>query len=473
MPDERAGTSGDRPKNSAEQRRALANELRLLALGGEVNQRPGAPRHRRQPAKRPRRWGRVAAISAIAVVVVVGGVAGGGYLYARYRFSQIPKMKVHHISYPVPGQPFNILSIGSDSRSGLSPKVAQETGATGVSGQRSDVVKIIHVDPVHKTITMLSIPRDTVVTLLANQSLYGKFNRINVNYANGPSLLAQTITANFGIPINHVMQVSFGGLINAAEAVGGVYLDFPTTAHDVLSGLAITHPGCQLVNGFQALALARSRHYLYSPTNRPFPKGGALLYQNGNLSALAAEGWYYDGTSDYGRIIRQNAFLRAMFARVKGSLDNPLRINSFLANLPAGVSIDSTFTFNEMIGLALKFHSYNTATMQTYTLPNYPGLLGGADVLFVQEPQTQQLLTQIFGTTLRRPTNPPPIPSGATPQPPVIAVTTTTVARATTTAHSPKSGKKHTSTTTTTHPVTTTTNPSQAAPSYDPVPCTP
>jgi anionic cell wall polymer biosynthesis LytR-Cps2A-Psr (LCP) family protein len=49
---------------------------------------------------------------------------------------------------------------------------------------------------------MLSIPRDTMVTLLANQSLYGNYNRINVNYANGPSLLVQTITANFGIPIN-------------------------------------------------------------------------------------------------------------------------------------------------------------------------------------------------------------------------------------------------------------------------------
>jgi anionic cell wall polymer biosynthesis LytR-Cps2A-Psr (LCP) family protein len=42
-----------------------------------------------------------------------------------------------------------------------------------------------------------------MTTLLANQALYGKFNRINVNFGNGPSLLAQTITANFGIPINH------------------------------------------------------------------------------------------------------------------------------------------------------------------------------------------------------------------------------------------------------------------------------
>ena len=461
MSDERNGASRGTPEN-------------FDAQGNDVDQPSDAPRHRRARPHGRRRWGKIVAISAIVVVVVITGIAGGGYLYARYRFDQIPRIKVDHITYPVPGQPFNILSVGSDSRTGLTGKVAQETGASGVSGQRSDVVKIIHIDPENRTITMLSIPRDTVVTLLANQGLFGRFNRINVNYGNGPSLLAQTITANFGIPINHVIQVSFGGLINAAEAIGGVYLDFSNSAHDVMSGLAITHPGCQLVNGFQALALARSRHYLYSPTNRPWPKDGAALYQQGDLSALAGDGWYYDGSSDYGRIIRQNVFLRAMFDRVKRSLANPLRINSFLANLPKGVTIDSTFTFNEMIGLALKFHNYNTATMQTYTLPTYPGMLGAADVLFVQEPQTEQLLTQIFGSSLRRPTNPPPTPSGSTPMPAVTPVTTTTLAHTTTTTTpSSGSGAKHKSTTTTTHPVTTTTNPSLAVPAYDPVPCTP
>jgi LCP family protein required for cell wall assembly len=472
MPDESNGMSRGRPENSDEQRRNVANEKRLRELGNAVDQHSGIPLNRWQRHAGPRRRRRVVAISAIVVVVLVAGVLGGGYLYARYRLSQIPRVKDPNLIYSVSGQPFNILTVGSDSRVGLSATAAQEVGAGSVSGQRSDVVKIIHVDPSNGTIAILSIPRDTVVTLLANQALYGKFNRINVNYGNGPSLLTQTIVANFGIPINHVIQVSFGGLLNAAESIGGVYLDFPNNAHDVMSGLVVNHPGCQLVNGIQALAVARSRHYLYSPTNRPWPKDGAALYHQGDLSTLAADGWLYDGTSDYGRIIRQNAFLRAMFARVKGSLGNPFKINSFLANLPKGVAIDSNFTLDEIIGLALKFHNYNTATMKTYTLPTYPGLLGSADVLFVQEPQSEQLLTQIFGSSLRRPTKPPPAPSGATPMPPVIPVTTTTVARTTTTSSS-VSTSKHKSTTTTIHPVTTDTNPSLAAASFDPVPCVP
>jgi LCP family protein required for cell wall assembly len=290
MPDEPYGTSRGRPKSSDEQRRALANEQRLLELGNEVDQRSGTPRNRRQRHRESRR-GRIVAISAIVVVVIVAGVLGGGYLYARYRFSQIPRVKDPSLTYPVSGQPFNILTVGSDSRVGLSAKAAQEVGAGTVSGQRSDVVKIMHVDPSKGTIAILSIPRDTAVTLLANQALYGKFNRINVNYGSGPSLLTQTIVANFGIPINHVIQVSFGGMLNAAESIGGVYLDFPYNAHDVMSALVVNHPGCQLVNGFQALAVARSRHYLYSPTNRPWPKDGAALYHHGDLSTLAADGW--------------------------------------------------------------------------------------------------------------------------------------------------------------------------------------
>ncbi len=92
----------------------------------------------------------------------------------------------------IAGQPFNILMIGSDSRAGLSGLTAAQTGATSdlVAGERSDVVKIIHVDPIAGTISMVSIPRDTMVAILANQSLYGSYNRINVNFGNGPSLLA-------------------------------------------------------------------------------------------------------------------------------------------------------------------------------------------------------------------------------------------------------------------------------------------
>src|SRR5664280_330472 len=461
MSDGRHSAPRGRSKKEEEAKRAaLANEQRLIALGDAVDERTGAPRRKHRPHKPGRRKRRLI-ISGVVVLGLLIALVGGGYLYAQWRFNQITKINVSNITYPVPGKPFNILEIGSDSRAGLTGGVAAQTGASSgsVSGQRSDVVKIMHVDPANDTISILSIPRDTYVTLLANQNLYGKFNRINVNYANGPSLLVQTVTANFGIPINHVIQVSFAGLINAADAIGGVYLYFPYPSHDPFSGLSILHPGCQLVTGFQALAVARSRHFYYNV--RGVSKWPGNNYSD---SALYSMGWVSDPTSDFGRIDRQNAFLRAMISRVKGmGFTNPIAINNFLGKLPQGIAIDSTFTLKELVGLALHFHSFNPAAMRTYTLPTSPAVIGGADVLITQEPQAAQLIVNIFGSEVIPPTNPPPNAAGATPMPPHIVPATTTTLHTTTTV---KGKKKKV-------PTTATTNPTLAVPSFDPRPCAP
>ena len=390
-----------------------------MALGEAVDRQTGvAPKTRK-----PRRRGRRGIIAGVVVVGLVVALLGGGYLYANWRFGQIQKFNVPGEVKAISGQPFNILSIGSDSRAGLTGAVAAQTGAsTGqAGGQRSDVVKIIHVDPSAGTLSMLSIPRDTMVTLLANQSQYGRFNRINVNFGNGPSLLAQTITANLGIPIANTIVVSFAGLMNAATAIGGVRLNFPYPAKDAFSGLNITHVGCQTVTGFQALAVARSRHYKWY-------EGGA---------------WHSDVTSDFGRIWRQNIFLRAMLSRAKG-LYNPITIDTFLSKLPQGIALDTNFSLRELLGLALKFHGLNPANIHTYTLPTAPGSAPGVgDVLFVQQPLAQQMLVNIFGTQLLTPTNPPPNTALQTPLPPVVATTTTLPA-------STKKHKTHTSAPTTT-----------------------
>jgi LCP family protein required for cell wall assembly len=460
MSDGRHSAPQGQSKKSEAAKRALANEHRLVALGEAVDRQSGIePRRPKLPRGRHRR--RNIIISAVVVAGLLVALLGGGYLYAQWRFDQIPKIKVSSELPVLSGKPFNILEIGSDSRAGLSAKIAAETGASTVQGQRSDVVKIMHVDPAAGTISVLSIPRDTMTTLLANQSLYGNFNRINVNLGNGPSLLARTITANFGIPINHVIVVSFGGLINAADAIGGVYLHFPYPSHDPGSGLVIRHPGCQLVTGFQALAVARSRHFYYNV------KGINTWPKDASLNALADstaiddevynDGWMYDGSSDYGRIDRQNTFMRAMINRVKG-IYNPLTINSFLSKIPQGIALDSNFTLGDLVALAVKFHGINPAAMLTYTMPTTSGVDPAVgDVLFVEQPQAQQLLVNIFGSQLLKPTNPPPNTLLQTPMPPVV-----TAAKVVPVA---KTGaKKH---------VTTTTNPSQAVPNFDPVPCSP
>jgi hypothetical protein len=108
----------------------------------------------------------------------------------------------------------------------------------------------------------------------------------------------------------------------------------------------------------------------------------------------------------------------------------------------------------------------NPSSMLTYTLPtNAVNGTSLGDVLDVAEPATQQMLVNLYGSSLLTPTNPPPNASGQTPLPPHVTPTTTT--STTTTV------KKATGPTSSTSTTTTTINPSQAIPSFDPVPCSP
>ncbi len=419
----------------------VANESGLKALGARIDD--GGKKASRRSGKPKWSAGKKTVVVLLSVFVVAAAAIGGSYAYLWYRYNQIDKVHIADEVSAAGGQPFTILVIGSDTRVGESASQAQQFGSSSdVTGQRSDVVQLWRVNPSAKTIQIVSIPRDTVVTMLPpDSSQYGTYNRINSSYNTGPNQLVKTITANFGIPINHVVQVDFAGFQDAVNALGGIYMDFPYPAKDAYSGLNITTPGCQLLNGSQALAVARSRHYYY--------------YENGY--------WQYDGTSDFGRIARQDAFIKAMMSAAKSKV-NPLTINAFIGSIHEGLTIDDGFGLNSLIGLALDFRSYNPANLGGLTLPTvsssaFPSL---GDVLTVDQPAAQQMLQSVFGSSLQTPTNPPPNVNGVpTPPPPVSSTTGSTGSGAP--ASTAAGGSAATTTPTTAAP----------PPSFDPVPCTP
>jgi LCP family protein required for cell wall assembly len=416
---------------------ALANESGLRALGARIDADPKNGSKKTRRSGKPR-WStrKKVVVSVLSVVVLLGALAGGGYAYLWYRFDQINKVHIADEVAVQSGQPFTMLVIGSDSRAGITGSAAQQYGsASEVTGQRSDVVQLWRVTPSTKQIQIVSIPRDTVVTMLSPDSQqFGTYNRINSSYNSGANQLVKTITANFGIPINHVVQIDFAGFQNAVNALGGVYMDFPYPAKDAYSGLNITTPGCQLLDGTQALAVARSRHYQY--------------YENGV--------WQYDGTSDFGRIQRQDAFIKAMMDAAKSKV-NPLTVNAFIGSIHEGITIDDGFSLNDLLGLALTYHSFDVSNLQTETLPTesssaFPGL---GDVLTVDQPAAQQMLVNVFGSSLETPTNPPPDVNGYPEPPPTVTPTT---------AAPPTSSSAGTA------PATSTAT---APPSFDPTPCSP
>jgi LCP family protein required for cell wall assembly len=352
--------------------------------GGPGRGRPPGATPRRSAGQRALRW----AVVAVALLVVLAGAAYG---YVRYRWGQIHSVACTSCT-PAGSGPFNVLIVGSDTRAGESAQGAQAFGSSSqVAGQRSDTIKILHVDPASGTARLLSIPRDTYVEMpQALQATFGRDEKINAAFNGGVNALVATIEDTFGISISHFVMVDFEGLTNAVNTVGGIYLDFPYPVRDDdngnnNSGLDITRTGCQKLNGTETLALSRSRYYQYE--------------ENGS--------WHDDPTSDLGRIERQNIVIQALVARARSS-DNPLTLNAFLGALVHDVTIDKAMTLGDIFSLATTYHALSPSSLASYTLPTVPETSAVAgDVEVVEQPQAQQVLTQFLGASPGTVTTPP------------------------------------------------------------------
>ncbi|HVA43280.1 MAG TPA: LCP family protein [Acidimicrobiales bacterium] len=326
---------------------------------------------------RKRRWPRRLIIGTnITLIVVIIGAALG-YTYLHYRLNQIKKVAVAGEAQAGGGQPLTILVAGSDSRAGESAGAAAHFGSTSqVAGQRSDVILLVHINPSTDSASMLSIPRDTAVTIAGTQSV----QKINVAFNNGPSQLVQTLTATFGIRINHVAQVTFTGVMDVDNAVGGVCMNFPYPARDGSptgygseSGLNIPTAGRHVLNGDQALALIRSRYYQY--------------YKNGE--------WIPEGTGDIGRIIRQHTFLRAMASKaLHEAVSNPLTANRLATDAVHDVTVDNGFSSNDILGLLAEMRNLHPSGIPSWTLPTTQAYSYSLGDYLVPEPSADQAVIQ-------------------------------------------------------------------------------
>jgi LCP family protein required for cell wall assembly len=402
----------------------------------------------RRSHRRRRTRGERVLRSLIAVVVLILVLVAAGYGYFRYQWGQIASAPCATCVAAANGDPYNILLIGSDSRAGESAAQAQQFGSTtAAGGQRSDTLKIIHVDPRAGTAATLSIPRDTFVTItgLPSDSQLSTQNKINAAFSAGPDATVKTIENTFGIPISHYMVINFFGVEDAVNALGGISLDFPYPARDMdcstgvcnnNSGLSIPTAGCQVLDGAQALSLSRSRYYQY--------------YENGY--------WHSDPTSDLGRIERQNLVISAAMDKAKSTYD-PLRINSLLSSVVHDFSKDNGLSAGDLFALSERYHALSGSSVPTYVLPTAGAVSSYAgDVEVVQADAAAAMISQFLGGPLGSITT-PPIDQYGNPLTLSAPTTTTTAPVATTTAPATSKG------------TTPAASAGSSAPYYDPTPC--
>lgn len=315
------------------------------------------------------------AIWLFSLLLVLILIAGAAYAYVRYRYSQITKVPLPAARGALsPRKPFNVLLVGSDSRSGLTPQQQSSYGsASQVGGKRADTMVIVRIDPVTGKAALLSIPYDYFAPIAGAPHS----NRIGNALNAGPNQLVATVQQDLHIPISDYVEVNFGGLINIVNAMGGVKVDFPYPSRDTMSGLNVPTAGCQLLNGKQALALARSRYFSY--------------YKNGS--------WHFDGTADFGRIHRQHAFLQAAVARVRSTvLTNPIALNNLLAVAAKNLTVDNKLSLTSLAHLASQLRNVASGHMVGFTLPtqivNNYGSYG--DVLFPVPSQDGRVISQFL-----------------------------------------------------------------------------
>ena len=264
----------------------------------------------------------------------------------------------------------NILIVGIDSGEGLDPNDPVLIGRPG--GIRSDTIMILRIDPSSDHAQLLSLPRDLYIPIAG---LRGN-DRINSAIQGGPRRLIDTINNDFGIPINHYIEMNFFAFRKVVEAVDGVPMYFPTPVRDKMTGLEVDNPGCVTLDPVQALAYARSRDYEYNENGR----------------------WRSDPTGDLGRISRQQDFIRRVIRRAidKGAR-NPVVLNDLIDASTGALHLDPTITPADLIDVGKRFKDFNPDNLETYSLPVTATTKGGASVVLMNTKDAEPILNIFRG----------------------------------------------------------------------------
>jgi LCP family protein required for cell wall assembly len=247
------------------------------------------------------------------------------------------------------GKPENFLIVGTDSREGLDPKDPDSAGFVG-GGERgcncTDTIMVVRVDPSKTEASVLSLPRDLWIPVQPS----GRKSRINSAYQHGEQALIDTIRENFGIAINHYLEIDFVGFEKLVDAVGGIPLWFDTPVRDSHTGLSVRQTGCVVLDGENARKFARSRYLQY--------KG-----KDGR--------WHQDPTADFGRITRQQIFVRrAIDKAVAQGLGNPVTLNKLVSAGVDNLKLDKALDASDLLSLGNRFKSFDSKDLVTYSVPS-------------------------------------------------------------------------------------------------------
>lgn len=352
--------------------------------------------------------------SRFAIALVVAAVfMGGAIVTVNYvidtKLNNVARVNVATAEGTAKGG--NFLIIGSDTRAFVATDADQKTFGGDEGGQRSDTMMVVHVEPNAKRTLVVSFPRDLWVDIPGVG-----MSKINAAFNSGPDTVIATLKENFGIDINHFVEVDFQSFRGIVDAIGSVPVYLPYPARDEKTGLYVPIPGCVSLNGKAALAYARSRGMQY-------------------YSLPKARWFKADAVPDIDRIKRQQEFLRRLVGvAVAQSLNDPITANDVAGEVLKNLTIDDGLSKDDIFALIDVFRGVNpddSSALEFQTLPWATGpSQDGLSVLYPKDPEWRSLVARLGGAKGGGKTT--PSTSGSTTVP--GGATTTTAGAPTTTS---------------------------------------
>ncbi|WP_411700975.1 LCP family protein [Conyzicola sp.] len=295
-------------------------------------------------------------MGAALVVVLVSGASVGALVFSQIKDSITTVSLVGETEGPPPSigafdGGFNILIVGSD-------KCEDDSGCDGRGDANlNDVTMLLHVSEDQTNAVAVSFPRDLVVPIPSCPQADGTGTNSAMSarpinetlYYGGLPCTVLTVEALTGLDIQFAGLITFNGVIQMSDAVGGVDVCVDAPIKDRYTGLNLPEAGTYTLSGADALAFLRTRHGVG------------------------------DG-SDLTRISSQQVYLSSLVRTLKSgeTLGDPLKIYNLAKAATANMTLSQGFSNLDTlasIALALK-----DIPLESVTFVQYPGTTGADGV---------------------------------------------------------------------------------------------
>jgi LCP family protein required for cell wall assembly len=234
----------------------------------EVPKVQGLARHGR--LKKPGPWGSIAKVVAASLaVILMSGAAVGAVAFDSIYGQRDTVVLVGETEGPPPQigsyeGGFNILIAGSDTRSGQG---GIGGSAEEVTSELNDVNMILHVAADRQSAVAISFPRDMVMGIPECPRSDGSYTKgystesLNTAlYYGGLPCVVLTLSEFTGLDIQFAGIITFDGVIQMTNAIGGVDVCIDGPMIDPFTGIDLPKAGTYSLEGWKALAFLRSRH---------------------------------------------------------------------------------------------------------------------------------------------------------------------------------------------------------------------